>query len=95
MTRRGPRFKPITPPRAHPAVVRMVEEMNRRRVAFFDLSVISGVAAETMRHWLKGKSPSVHLLEAALNALDLELVIRPRAEPRQSPDRNPEPRIVS
>ena len=41
----------------------------------------SGLADGSLTRWRAGQSPHVHNLEAALNALGYELVVRPMADP--------------
>lgn len=76
-------FRPTTvkvPERAHPIVTFLFEEMKRQRVGYFDLSDRSGVRRGTISAWAHRQSPSLANVEAALNALGLELYVRKRPQ---------------
>ena len=75
------RFRRITTPKhAHPLVRLLFSEMNSQRIGIYDVSDRSGVACNTMKNWRKHHTPSVSNLEACLNVLGFELVVKPRKD---------------
>lgn len=64
-------------PHAHPLVRQFLQAMNEQQATFAEVASRTHVGVDTMRFWQRRHMPRVDLLDAALNALDLELVIRP------------------
>ena len=60
----------------HPAVRFIFSEMNRQRASLGQVERRSGVTGEAIRKWRRQRSPNLVLVEAVLNALGYELVIR-------------------
>ena len=74
------RFRTLkVPEHAHPLVVFMTKEQNRQQIGDHDLAEKVGVAPETLKQWRSRRSPLVHNIQAALNALGYELVVKPCA----------------
>lgn len=69
------------PAHAHPLVRRFFAELNAQRTTLAEVSERSNVGVDTMRFWATRHTPRVDLLDAALNTIDLELVIRKRRAP--------------
>lgn len=69
-------YKPA-PAHAHPLVKQLIIEMNKQRATFGDIAGRTNIGIDTMRFWQRRHMPRLDLFDAALNALDLELVIRP------------------
>lgn len=65
-------------PNAHPCVRSLMEAMNEQQTTFKELAQRTRVGIDTMRFWQTRHMPRVDLLDAALNALDLELCVRKR-----------------
>lgn len=55
-----------------------MEAMNEQQTTFAELAERTKIGVDTMRFWQTRHMPRVDLLDAALNALDLELVVRRR-----------------
>lgn len=72
------RGKLPVPPGAHPLVRRFVEELNAQDTTITEVADRSGVDRHTISGWRYSACPTIDLLNAALNVLDLELVIQPR-----------------
>jgi DNA-binding phage protein len=62
---------------AHPLVRRMVDVMNAERTSFTEIAKRAGIDRSTIRTWDK-HLPRLDHFEAVLDALGLELFIRPR-----------------
>ena len=69
-------------PNSHPLVRMFFAEMNDQQTTFLELAGRTHVGIDTMRFWQRRHMPRLDLFEAALNALDLELCIRRRKNPR-------------
>ena len=70
-------FRRLAIPRhAHPLVRQMTEIQNAEQMGMLDLAERSGVNKNTLSEWRKRVTPSVANLEACLNVLGYELVIR-------------------
>ena len=69
-------------PNAHPLVRLFFAAMNEQQTTFAELAGRTHVGIDTMRFWQRRHMPRLDLFEAALNALDLELCIRRRKNPR-------------
>lgn len=68
------------PPRAHPLVRQLFEEMNKRKVSVRQLAAKSGVGYGTIATgWRYQTTPKVDMLEAAYNAIGLELCVREKS----------------
>jgi hypothetical protein len=75
----GPRPKPLAiPQHTHPLIRGLFLEINAQRATLDAVAGRSGVSFDSLRFWRTRHMPRVDLLEAALNALDLELAIVPR-----------------
>jgi hypothetical protein len=70
------------PKHAHPLVRQFVERCNDEQTLIGEVAVRAGLAPDTVSDWRYRRSPLLDNFVAALNALDLELVIRPRREQR-------------
>lgn len=64
------------PSRAHPLVRQMTEIQNTERYGVADLAARSGVSKTAIHNWRHSNVPRVSDLQACLNALGYELVIR-------------------
>lgn len=64
------------PARAHPLVRQMTEIQNTVRCGIADLADRSGVSKTAIHNWRHSNVPRVSDLQACLNALGYELVIR-------------------
>lgn len=64
------------PARCHRLVRHLFEEMMRQNATYGDVALRSGVHFTTMRHWRYHNGPTVANLDACLNALGYELVVR-------------------
>jgi len=72
------RFRPHAPAdRAHPLVRQMFDEMNEQQCTQATMSERSGINKNTFRSWRTKAVPRIDDLEACLNVLGLEIVIRP------------------
>jgi hypothetical protein len=77
------RHRPVAVPAgAHPAVRRLFAEMNTQRCTAADLSERSGINKNTLKDWRTRTAPTLDNLEACLNVLGFELVVRERKESR-------------
>jgi transposase-like protein len=72
-----PRPLPI-PMHAHPLVRQLFEIVNAERTSLRELGERAGVNRETLSLWRRRHMPVLDTFEAALNALDYELVIQQR-----------------
>lgn len=62
---------------AHPLVHRLWTEMNDQQVSQEDVAARAGVSSSGMRKWRNGsRSPSLCDIEACLNVLGLEVIVR-------------------
>jgi hypothetical protein len=75
----------VIPPNAHHLVRRFLEEMNDQQTTYAEVAPRAGVGVDTMRFWPRRHMPRIDTFEAALNTLDLELVIRRRRAARAVP----------
>ena len=72
--------RPVTVPKAAtPLIQRLFAIMHEERIGYSDLAERSGLAHGTLCSWRRRNVPRVIDLDAALNALGYELVIRPIA----------------
>ena len=72
------RFRAIKPPdRAHPLVRQMFDEMNEQQCSQQTMSERSGINKNTFRSWRTKAVPRIDDLEACLNVLGFEIVVRP------------------
>ncbi len=72
-------FRPTpVPATAHRAVQHLFAEMNAQRCTDGTMATRSGINAWTLSAWRHRTKPNVDNLEAALNVLGLELVVRPK-----------------
>lgn len=63
----------------HPTVQWVWEEINNRALSQHDVAAQAGVSSSAMRRWRAGeREPSYQGLEAVVNALGYELVLRKR-----------------
>jgi hypothetical protein len=69
------------PPHGHPFVRQLIQHANEQQTTLTEIAQRAGIRRLTLSDWRYNRLPRVDLLEAALNVLDLELVIRPRDEP--------------
>lgn len=76
------------PAGAHPLVRRFIEELNDQDTTLTEVAQRSGIDRQTISHWRYTTVPTLAMFEAALNAIDLELVIRPRGPRRGRPPRS-------
>jgi len=72
-----PRPLPI-PRHVHPLVRRLFEIINEEKSPLQTIATRAGISRETIAFWRSRHMPVLDTFEAALNALDYELVIRPR-----------------
>ncbi|MBI1201459.1 MAG: hypothetical protein GC182_03000 [Rhodopseudomonas sp.] len=63
------------PVHCHPLIREFVEHVNEQQTTFAEISTRSGVGVDTMRFWRSRHMARIDLLDAALNALDLELAV--------------------
>lgn len=79
---RTTRLKPPAKGRAvHPFVIWMWEEINAQRVSQEDVAERSGISSSAMRKWRVGiQAPSLLAMEAIVNTLGYELVIKERRD---------------
>ena len=66
----------VIPEHVNPKVRWLFEEMNRQQIGTRDLADRSGVSHNTIDQWKFRRSPQHEHLEAVINALGYELVIR-------------------
>ena len=85
------RGKLPVPPRAHPLVRRLYGEMNAQMTTVGEVAQRSGLSSDTLLKWRGRHVPTLQNFEAALNALDLELRIVPRAAPAAAAAPRPRP----
>ena len=65
----------------HPFVIWMWEEINAQRVSQEDVAERSGISSSAMRKWRVGiQAPSLLAMEAIINTLGYELVIKERRD---------------
>lgn len=69
------------PTHVHPLVASFFKEMNKQMTVISEIEDRSGLSGKTVSDWRYRRMPRLDSFEAALNVLDLELVIRPRVEP--------------
>lgn len=69
------------PEHAHPFVRRIFKETLSQQVLLKDLAKRSGIHISVLREWKRRNKPKLLDVEAALNVLGLELVIREREDP--------------
>jgi len=74
------RGKIPVPPKAHPLVRALIEEMNAQRVTLTEMAERSGVSRATISEWRYRSAPCVETLVACFNVLGLDLVVRPVRE---------------
>lgn len=86
--RRGHRPPPVPyrgrlpiPQHAPPLVRQFFKELNAQQTTMSEVGERAGLRRRTIAGWGTARTPSLSNFEAALNVLDLELVIQPRAEP--------------
>jgi hypothetical protein len=77
-TGRNIRGRLTIPPRAHPLVRWLFAELNEQQTTLEELSERTSVGVDTIRFWATRHMPRLDLFEAAVNALDFELVVRKR-----------------
>ena len=68
------------PPRAHPLVRRLYEEMNRQQVGLQQMANRSGYSVDCLKDWRTRASPNICSLEACFNVLGYELTVKRRGE---------------
>lgn len=68
------------PPRGHPFVRFIFEEINTQRASLAQVAERSGVTADGIRKWRDQRGPRLGLVEAVLNCLGYELVIRRKSD---------------
>lgn len=80
---RAPRWRGrlSIPNHAHPVVRRLFEEMNEQNTVMAEVCERAGLKPETVSNWRYRTNPKIDLIDAALNALDLELCVRRRRTP--------------
>jgi hypothetical protein len=61
------------PPRAHPLVRKLFEEMNYQQIGMLDLAERSGVNKNTIKDWKDRSIPQVHNLDACFEVLGMKL----------------------
>ena len=66
----------LSPAQAHPLVRRLFEEMDRQKLGPATVADRSGLNRNTLAHWRTRTTPRVADLEACLNVVGLELVVR-------------------
>ena len=70
-------FNPLSiPPKGHPLVKRLFEEMNARRISRREMSDRSGVCVDTFNSWRVKANPLICNLEACFNSIGMELTVR-------------------
>jgi hypothetical protein len=77
-TGRNVRGRLTIPPHAHPLVRRLFEELNDQRTTLEEVAGRTSLGVDTIRFWATRHTPRIDTFEAALNVVDLELVIRKR-----------------
>ena len=55
------------PPRAHPLVRRLFEEMNYQRIGLLDMAERAGINKNTLKDWRIRTNPRIQDLEACFN----------------------------
>lgn len=81
--REGTRWRgqvPI-PRRCHPMVKRFIRELNRQQTTLTEVADRAGLRRGTLSDWRYRREPTLSNFEAALNVLDLELLIVERNTP--------------
>jgi hypothetical protein len=66
------------PRHAHPVVRRLYAEANEQRTTLSEIADRAGLRPSTISQWGNRNHPRLDQIEAALNALDLDLVVVPR-----------------
>ena len=70
-------FNPISvPPKGHPLVKRLFEEMNARQITRQQLANRSGVCVDTFKSWRIKANPLITNLEACFNSIGMELTVK-------------------
>jgi hypothetical protein len=64
------------PEGGHPFVRLIFEEVNRHKISIQDLADRSGVSADGIRKWRSQRGCRLALVEAVLNSLGYEIVVR-------------------
>lgn len=67
------------PKHAHPLVRQMFRRMNQEMTTVREVATRAGLRPGTISEWRYSRTPNVIDLEAALNVLDCQLVIRSRS----------------
>ena len=67
---------------AHPFVRRLIEEAQRQQIGLQDLAERAGISYDALRNWTRSK-PDIDTIQAALNAVGLELVVKYIPEDKQ------------
>jgi transcriptional regulator with XRE-family HTH domain len=70
-----PAFLKRRPRVSHSAILKLYTAMREHAVGFKPLADKSGIDHRSIRSWTEGKAPSIANFEAALNALDLGIVV--------------------
>lgn len=70
------------PQHTHPVVKKLFEEANEQMTTITEIAGRASINRGTISDWRYRAMPTVDLLEAALNALDLELCVRRRKGPK-------------
>jgi hypothetical protein len=68
----------VVPDRCHPLVKRLFAIMNEQRVCMRHVASGTGVHHDTIASWRYRWAPTIASMEAVLNKLGYELVIRPK-----------------
>jgi len=75
---RAPYVPTATGKRAHPAVARLMSAMHDQNVTYELMSRRSGVSVSAMKRWRRGTPPDLANIEACLQVVGLELVVKRR-----------------
>ena len=80
VNRMGTRWRgkiPI-PDHCHPLVRKLIAECNAQQTTISEVASRANLRRESISEWRYRRMPKIDNFEAALNAIDLELVIRER-----------------
>lgn len=64
--------------RCDPIVVEVERARRDQGITMSDLCYRAGIGANTLNHWLAGKSPTIATLQPVLDVLGLRLTIQPK-----------------
>lgn len=76
------RGKLAIPEHAHPIVRRLIAEANQQETTMAEITQRAGLRRGAISQWTRTNHPRVDQVEAALNVLDLTLVVGRRRLPK-------------